>query len=132
MQRGRKAFFHDAPKGYPVHGLYLYAVEFTDGVVKVGQTFSPRQRLAQHRRAAMKRGAAICRYHVSEPVAIGWAYSDRDVARRAEKEVVRRLARIGNVLPPFAECFTNTPFPIAAQLCDQCTAKHRSPKAEKV
>lgn len=46
---------------------YVYVVEFTTGVVKVGRTANQTQRVADHGRAAGKHGAAITRSWVSGP-----------------------------------------------------------------
>lgn len=48
-------------------GVYLYVIEFSDGVVKVGQTVRPAERFAEHERDAKKIGCTTRRRWLSFP-----------------------------------------------------------------
>lgn len=48
-------------------GVYLYVIEFNDGVVKVGQTARLAARFDEHERAARKIGCKIRRRWISFP-----------------------------------------------------------------
>lgn len=48
-------------------GVYLYVIEFNDGVVKVGQTVRPAERLAEHERDAKAIGCTTRQRWLSFP-----------------------------------------------------------------
>jgi hypothetical protein len=48
-------------------GIYLYALKFNDGVVKVGQTIRIAERIETHRQNARKLGFTICDGWTSYP-----------------------------------------------------------------
>lgn len=55
---------------------YLYVVEFSTGVVKVGQTMDPRRRMAEHRRDADTFKVAIVNFWISSA---HWNYLDNEI-----------------------------------------------------
>lgn len=104
-------------KGAPYTGgdYYLYAIEFSNGVLKVGITGKPRQRMIDHKACARKHGLRLARLHVSDQIA-------RDYG--AEYDLIGRVARIANAFAGRREFFVDTTFPVVRQLCDQVTAWH--------
>lgn len=48
-------------------GVYLYVLQFSDGVVKVGQTVRPAERFAEHERDAKKIGCTTRQRWLSFP-----------------------------------------------------------------
>lgn len=52
-------------RGPESSGVYLYVIEFNDGVVKVGQTIRPAIRFGEHERAAQKIGCKTRRRWLS-------------------------------------------------------------------
>lgn len=87
------AKFAEAPRAYGHAGGYTYAVEFDGGLVKVGCTSAPRNRLLLLRRAF---GREIKRYAL-QPVAAGVgmysaeAHALRTCARLASKSIGSEL-----------------------------------------
>jgi hypothetical protein len=58
------------PNAYPAQGPregFVYIVQFSTGVVKVGQTIRPQVRLAKHRRDAAALNVAVIDVWVSSP-----------------------------------------------------------------
>lgn len=52
----------------PADGIgYLYVIEFSTGVIKVGQTRDPQRRLGEHRRSAGAFGVSITQFWLSPP-----------------------------------------------------------------
>lgn len=68
------------------HADFLYAIEFADGAVKVGVTFSPRRRAAEVRR---RYGKAISRVAAKRCAGSG------QLRYRAEERALQTLRRIG-------------------------------------
>jgi hypothetical protein len=53
--------------GKSEEGAFVYVIQFSSGVVKVGYTRNPAQRLKQHADAAKRHGGGIAKYWVSQP-----------------------------------------------------------------
>ncbi|MER7280457.1 GIY-YIG nuclease family protein [Dactylosporangium sp. NPDC000244] len=77
---------------------YLYVIEFSTGVIKVGQTADPRRRLPEHRRDADAFKVAIVNFWISPA---HWNYLDNEidlinrcmqVSSRARREYFRDLS----------------------------------------
>ena len=70
--------------------MALYAVEFSNGIVKYGRTSCPRRRVTELENTAKRVGVVVTRYFISSAV------GPRAKAMAAEREVGRRICRIGN------------------------------------
>ncbi len=67
--RRKRIVPHDSLPRVPSAGTdyaHLYLIEFSTGVVKVGRTISPKERLATHTRSARIHGVDVLRSWVSE------------------------------------------------------------------
>jgi hypothetical protein len=94
---------------------YLYAIEWSNGVVKVGRTYSPRNRMAQHL-AQVKGAVQMVRYEV--------ALVNGTHSHLHEADVLTRLSRIGGVpLPGTTESFVGVCYGQALTLIRQVVAR---------
>lgn len=106
------------PRGLPdhrerKHEHYLYAVEFDDGIIKIGVTWNPQSRLAslwQFRQRAIVR-------HALAPV----LYSYRGFAEGA---ALRAARKISPSLKPRGEWFAGLRFNEAAHCIRQAAGRH--------
>lgn len=83
------AFPEFAALPYQDGSKYLYAFLRCDGVVKIGYTRCPRNRLTDHARHAKHHGQRIVRHAVVHTP--GWACD-------AERELIARMERIARVV----------------------------------
>jgi hypothetical protein len=102
--------FQHVPMGRGYHDRYLYAIELCNGVVKVGHTYQPRQRLRHHNLSFMRDGLRIRRF-VIEPTQLR--------SHENERELLDRLRRLGRVLPDRLEMFEGVRFGQAVTLIKQ-------------
>ncbi len=84
----------------PMRGGYLYAVEFANGVIKVGRSSRPRVRIAFHRKHGLTFGHDVINQWISR------SYNRPD---RAERELIRWCADQGERVSGH-EYFTNLIF----------------------
>lgn len=94
---------------------WLYAVKFHDGTVKIGVTYSPQTRVygltSRYRRK-------VERAHFA-PYLVGWRTA-------AEREVLKRCARIGAVAVEGSELLAGISFGAAATLVTQIARREYS------
>lgn len=114
--RGRPGKFGNVPLGSGRFQSALYAVEFTDGIVKIGRTGMPRERMRQLNRDAVRRGCALRRIFVSREV-------HEQPYFWAEKALISRLMRIANARPGRLEYFTNVSFGAETTLVRQMASR---------
>lgn len=62
---------------------YVYVVSFSNGVVKVGRSGSPRERIASHRHSAQCFGLSLEREWISEKLSMSMAAEQRVIAAAA-------------------------------------------------
>lgn len=97
--------------GLSVREPCLYALETSDGLVKVGRSGSPRQRMYCHARELSRRGLRIVRFVVAP--AVHW-----DIYT-AEGELLRRLNQRATTRPGRTEWFQGIAYGAAATLVRQ-------------
>jgi len=91
----------------------VYAVELTNGIVKVGWSRNPRTRmesLVWKLRKEFRTG--IARFFIGRDI-------PSELACKAENDVIKRISKIGNVLPKRREYFTGVSFGHAVNLISQ-------------
>jgi hypothetical protein len=84
---------------------FVYVLELSNGVVKVGRSCSPRKRFVHHMTACRVRGLRLLRIHVQPG--------------DCESELLTRLRRIGVRLGTAREYFTGVSFGQAVTLARQ-------------
>jgi len=80
---------------------YIYAIERSDGAVKVGITMTPQQRMTKHESDARLRGYRLLSVYgvpTSRPCYAG------------ERELIKRLRRCANPVKGETEWFTGLPY----------------------
>ena len=102
------------PKG-ECYEEYLYAIEISNGVMKVGRTHCPRNRVKQHAKEIMHDGKSIRRFAVVRTFGTNSFYQER--------ELLMRLNRLATVRPGRLEHFTGVSFATSAQLMRQCASR---------
>lgn len=115
MARGK---FPHIPS-YTVYGYShqaLYAVAFSNGIVKIGITGNPRQRMTELDRMASRTGAAVRNIYVAPRV-------NRAAAIHVERDLIKRMARIANPCRRSLEFFSHTSFGVAKTLVRQLASR---------
>ena len=80
---------------------YIYVIEFSLGVIKVGKTNSPRSRIKSHGRDVGRFGGSITRAWLST------AHHGYDLS---ETELIRAISKLGTQLVESTEYFRGCPF----------------------
>lgn len=115
--------FLDAPTGWDYYGQKnLYVVEFSNGIVKIGITARPRDRMVQLDRQHSEAGVAIRRFHVAQAI-------DERGCFMVERDVIRRLTRIANPCRNAFEYFSHIGFGTAKTLLRQIAKRASVVKA---
>lgn len=96
---------------------YLYAIEFTDLTVKVGVTWNPRARASTIERALNK----VTVRAIAVPFHGRWR-------QFAERDALRRLARIGSPRRECSELFVGVQFHEAANVLKQVARREFTPR----
>ncbi len=79
----------------------LYAVEFSNGIVKIGTSGNVLNRMVQLDREAFSVGASVTRFH-AEPIAVRGLR-----VFHAERELIERMTRIANQCRDRMEFFSH-------------------------
>lgn len=90
----------------------LYVVEFSNGIVKIGRTESPRKRVTQLNRDAARIGARVTRCTSIDAI-------NGQAAYWAEKRFIDRMTRIANPCRRTLEFFSHTRYGVAVTLLRQ-------------
>jgi hypothetical protein len=75
---------------------FLYALQASNGRIKVGRSFKPRDRIAVHARALLRTGATVNKF-AAIPI--------RGSEYWTERALIERMARIGRTVDGTAEWF---------------------------
>ena len=95
----------------------VYAVEFTNGIVKVGHSRNPRTRMdSLANQVRRKYGARFARFYIGRDI-------PAKVAAKTEREVLRRLSGMGNNIAKTTEFFTGIRFGVAVNLIRQMSTR---------
>lgn len=111
--------FASIPRGFD--GC-IYAAELSNGLLKVGFSRNPRTRMgALAKQVRREFGAQIARFHVGDDMA-------ERAAIRAEMSLIKRIGRLGVVVPGRVEFFQHVAFGAAVTLVRQLSRQpsHRS------
>lgn len=96
----------------------VYAVELTNGIVKVGFSRNPRTRMqALTFEAKRVYRCGVSRFH------IGHDFDNSMQATRAELELIDRASKVGVAFRGRREYFVNLPFGVAANMVDQLSKR---------
>jgi hypothetical protein len=95
-------------------GNHLYVIEFSDGLVKVGRSVCPRDRIKQHHKQMAEVGRRIRRYAFYRSP---HGYSD------CERELLDRLLRFAAPIRGMAEWFYGLRYEVAANLAKQMSGR---------
>jgi hypothetical protein len=110
----RNARFSGIPRSFDA---CIYAVELTNGLVKVGFSRNPRTRMTSLRaQVARVFGADIARFHIGVDLPLR-------AAVRAEGAALIRIGRIGTVVCGHKEFFTGVCFGAAVTLVSQVSRR---------
>ena len=91
----------------------VYAAELSNGLVKVGFTENPRNRMTMlAREVAGSFGADLARFHVGADIT-------RRGAIAAEQTLIQRLGEVADVVPGRREFFSGVAFGVAVDLVER-------------
>lgn len=98
-------------------GTFLYALEFSNGVVKIGRSFKPRCRARQ---IELKHGLCVTRCNAQ--------WHNARTLHLAERAALKRAAAIAEPIKGHGEFFRGLPFDAAIELIQEAAAqKHCRP-----
>lgn len=112
-------------------GGHIYVIRFSDGVVKLGMTVNPSNRLQQHRTKAAGRGATVVEHYMSERhpeyIAnelrlIAWGMAATGSTKRGEYfpglSYIEAVEYARSLIDPL----TAEPEPCTVEDCEECFA----------